>query len=222
LPHPIVVPTIWSTSADVMLAYTQEDLPDTYYPSGESPHRTTLSHDPVSAPAFEMEANDPDSVPLLPAATRDDASGSSEDDVCYICLDGEGPLLINVCDCVNSRVHRSCLLKLHRAMGSVHPSQRRCGVCKATFKNYEGELAPLRRPDVGPRRYACACVAVLTTLTGAAMMLMGTMADGADAKRATFLIIGGLLVTVQSMYATRMLMDPCDASDEVQPAQAAI
>ena len=49
--------------------------------------------------------------------------------VCYVCLQPDGPMIVNVCDCRWSRVHPACLDQLVKSQAGSDV----CRVCRSQF-----------------------------------------------------------------------------------------
>lgn len=149
--------------------------------------------------------------------------GLSADDACYICLDSDGPMLVNVCSCRNARVHRHCLLTLiRRTTARDHeahatPPPPRCSVCRDEIKGLDisrdeeavatiadPEAVALRREE---RRRAAFCVGtgVFHVAVGMALFIwsLSLHADGRSDHYSLLVALCGLLLTVYALYNTR-------------------
>ena len=68
-----------------------------------------------------------DKIAPLETASEEEAT------TCFICLESEGRMLVNVCDCKWSRVHQRCLAIYVEATFKT-PEEAKCRVCKKSIQ----------------------------------------------------------------------------------------
>ena len=184
-------------------------LPAEFYPSGQPPKEDVAAENEQLRSLRVEEPEDP--------GWRSPRAEEPEEAVCFICLDGEGPLVSNICACRNTCVHRRCLLELLKRQSSASstgpPSEPRCSVCHAPYLGVDDwrPLEESERPSapaaVDARRLqvataGCYGVSVLSFALGM-VSVSWALHLGMDSPACTLLILAGVLLVLHAWYLAK-------------------
>lgn len=162
----------------------------------------------VAGASRKMDA-DASSMGRVDAA--DDDAASERPEVCYVCLESDGVMLVNVCACRWSRIHASCLDRLIE-----HDPSAVCRCCTQPFAHDKPRAAPAgtavarlwtERPIV--MRLATAAAAAEFVI-GAVLFLCGVLLRGTSAISPLAVgLMGGLVCFhgVSTLFMTGHLID---------------